>query len=69
MSNKKRRPKWGRIHTKVQSKVDKKFPLARCKICPIRSYTVVRDAETGKIEKEFGCRERCEYYQLSGRQE
>lgn len=71
MSNKKRRPKWGKVNTKVQSKVDndKRFPLARCKTCSIRSYGVLRDAETGKIEREFNCKKGCSYYQLSGRQE
>lgn len=69
MSNKKRRPKWGRVHTYARSKAyDKKFPLARCRGCPLYSCTIVRDVETGTIEKELICQNTCEYYQLSRRQ-
>lgn len=66
--SRKRRPKWGRVKISAPSETyDKKFPLARCRGCPLHSRTIVRDVETGTIEKELICQNTCEYYQLSRR--
>jgi len=66
--SKKRRPKWGSVYVRSKQGDDKKFPLTRCKECPIRYWAVEKDAKTGKVLREISCKNACEYYRLSRRQ-